>query len=939
MTLSASILAAIAGIWTGCSHIETIPESPVVDKDGNVRLDFGIMLNERIEATTKAVDPDGYGVQSLWLMCFDAGRQYIGKVQAVTNISTAGGHVPEGTFRANIPGTTRHIHFIANYSAGDFDDAPNIGRSDTEIIPRLVTTSGLLCYWGYKAFPDAAALTAFASNTSGTSSVNMLRNQARITYRIAEGAGFSETDIQGLVLVNEYSNGTVAPYVRNAADPFLIEDDAASVTEPTLCIPDDRLVAPTPSDVLPPEGEGIGHLTFEHENSGDNPLSVIFRISGKYYKVDIVNKEEEFIPILRNYNYVVNFKGLPESLGYSTFEGAVNGISVNNVWASIDQELPSVSDGSNILNIDDGTNHIITPAGLDSEGWYSIKCSWWNPSVQKPTVSWIRNDGFADDTYSAEIISAGTGKDDPNVGLLKIKPVNIGTLRYGTMKIKLGSLVRTIELVSCDDFLFTPIWSSSGVHNAKGEKVSLGFTIPDNFPEAFFPLDIKIACNYLDGFTQGMDVIFEECKFHIDGTQYDRDWSHKFLYTVNGPGLYKVDFKTVLSNNASPLEFFIEADNFKTRRMTIPLIDEDREIVLGIHSGTDESQIDWGDAYGSVNVPPIGGEIFHLHFRFKNNGSIVWEANGNAVRIYIDPDKVEAVTTGQDLEPCTVPDPDRGFYYIYTIPENMPSAYYERGISIPFRTKSADCATYIRMSYHDQNNSYKFRSAILTTICNPEHYSFDPDITGLEYGSMYGKSISVPYGEGVPVNVRIGIPQEIFSYMESGFRIILKTDMLAPAPGQTGIAKTDRGYEYTVTSSPVTLNMVTSSVASAGSVILSADKAQVLMEEIRMDIANIPIDGRIKLPDGVDFDSSNPFLSLARQDATRVGSLSVSGISGGTCDFVLNLRTEYSLLLDEDIYVIYSPAAAGDQRIFAGSTTLRELQENPGTTILLSKVK
>ena len=380
------LISFLVMVFTACQDDSFEANRPgELDANGNMLVRFGTEIPEMPQMNTRAVDPDGYGVRSLWLFCFDKFRHYTGHV-AATNVTSNGASENgiSGGFEATIPGSTRYIHFIANLNVNDFEDVPNLGRLDAEVIPQFTTTSGLLSYWGYMKFESEEALKTFASGTG--SKVSMFRNQARVRYQ-REDTGL-DLSIKGMAIINQYSRGTVAPFNKNVGeggDPFYFAN-AADITSPTLCADDEVLVAVDPTDVSQFTG-GMGRFVFEHANAADDPMSLIFRINknggsaedgnrkedDKYYKIALVDADGNSLSILRNHDYVVNFKGIPETGGYDTFAEAVAGAAANNVWVSIDQTIPSISDGTSALSIVGETTQIITQKSLAVDGTYSIQ--------------------------------------------------------------------------------------------------------------------------------------------------------------------------------------------------------------------------------------------------------------------------------------------------------------------------------------------------------------------------------------------------------------------------------------------------------------------------------------------------------------------------------------------------------------------------------------
>lgn len=960
------IISLLAVVFAACQD-----DMPVnrpaggLDADGNVRLCFNTEIPDMEQVQTRAVDPDGYGVNSLWLFCFDQYRHYIGRVQAEVSQTDSSEDKLSGSFTATIPGATRHLHFIANLNVNDFEDTPNLGRLDTEVIPQFTTTSGLLCYWGYKSFDSEDALTNFAAGEGST--VSMFRNQARIRYQRSDGG--TSLSIKGMAIMNQYSRGTVAPFNRNAGegDPFAF-NVASDIKEPTLCADEDVLVAVDPSDVSQFGGGSVGRFVFEHANKADDPMYLIFRINtsggspddgnwhddDRYYKIALVDEKGNQLPILRNYDYVVNFKGIPANGGYATFTEAVDGAAANNIWVSIDQTIPAITDGSSILAVVGETTRIITRSSLATGGVYQLEYHWYDGTNSGivPEVTWVQNSGIAEakiDNYFTP-----TGLDNPGTGIITIKPTNIGNPQYGILQIKAGKFVRTVKLISLSNFSFTPVWTSSGLPMQSGEPVAIAFTIPDNFPQELFPLDVKVACNLFDddgtnvnmaGKPTYLDVVVEECKFTVmeDGQEktYERDWPHKYVYTVDRPGLHRVNFKTLIDNyhpneGEDPrIEFFLEAEAFTTVRSLIYMHENETNYRIALGTVGTGNNLQWATSNSaSVVVPPAAGQQFDLHFKFYNGQSTpVNPIAGEVLRIYMDITKMKPKTTGVDLSATPIFDENKGYYYTYTVPSSMRDNYETEGVVIPMETLTSDCNTYLRVSSQlNADGTFPqgqrvYRSAILT-ISNAETYNFGVTLNESE-------NLKMPYGPGQAVAMQVSFPQEVLTYRSEGFTGFIATNTLEPAAGETRLTAVEGGYTFAATENTTTFQFVTRDVACEEEITVSERGNQVAFNPKTVAISNTRLTGTVELTKG-EFDQANPFMSLEREDGTRIGVLSVvAPDNGNTGTFTLELRTEYKLDMDERVFIKYSPMTPGDTRLFTAFTSIRSMQENPNDPITL----
>lgn len=947
------------------------PVSGEIDANGNVLVRFNTEIPDMEEVNTRAVDPDGYGVNSLWLFCFDQYRHYIGHVQATVSQTGASEDNLSGSFTATIPGSTRVLHFIANLNVNDFEDAPNLGRLDTEVIPQFTTTSGLLSYWGYMKFADESALTSFAGGQG--SKVSLFRNQARIRYQRVSGG--TELSIKGMAIMNQYSRGTVAPFNKQATgDPYVF-NSAKEIIEPTLCADDEILVAVDPTDVSQFGAGTVGRFVFEHENSTENQMYLIFRInttggqaedgnwtpSDKYYKIALVDNDGVQLPILRNHDYIVRFSGIPVTGGYNTFSEAVANPAANNVWVSIDQTIPSITDGTSALVVLGETTQIITEKSLGAGGVYQINYTWFDGTGAdiEPEVTWLENSGIAESKIDNQFVP-GSGISDPGTGIVTIVPSAIGAPQYGVIQIKAGKFVRTVKLISLANFSFTPVWTSSGLPMKSGEPVAIAFTIPDNFPEELFPLDVKLACNLfsddgtnvdMDGNQTYLDVLVEECNFTVleDGKEvnYTRDWPHKYVYTVNKPGLHRINFKTLIDNyipNAGEdprIEFFLEAEAFTTIRSLIYMNDEstDYRIAFGTDNGTEGFSWASGNS-ASVTVPPAADQKFDLHFKFYDGTKAIDPVPGEVLRLYLDITKMLPQTTGIDLSKDPIYDPDKGYYYTYTVPSTLRDTYEAQGVVIPMITQTSDCNTYLRISSQLNSDgtfpdgSRVYRSAILT-IRNMETYDFNVTLSD---GATTTQELYLKYGPGIPVSMNVTFPSEVLTHRPDGFTGFIATRYLTPASSETNLTSVDGGYTFKAeATSSLTFQFVTNTVGSAEVITVSELGNKVAFNSADVEIKNIPLKGKVEIHQpGQTFDVANPFMSLEREDGTRIGVLAVVANKGeNTGTYTLELRTEYKLDMDERVFVRYSPITPGDERLFTGYTTLRSMQEYSDTPIVL----
>ena len=935
------LIAGIVTMLSGCVD-------PDMEKTGNntslpdeLSLRFSFTIPGNTVVNTRSIDPDGEPVSSIWLFLFNESGYYLGHVRAnevtyqKTNTSTDEG---EGTFSTpSIPSTVRRIHFIANYNAADVDDSELLNRTEKEVMTRFTSSSGRLVYWGRKVFNSETELTSYFKDNS-TSPIILYRNQAAITYN----KNNLNLNIQGFAICNTYAKGTVVPYNhQNETDPFnfnLTESQGHAVHDyVTLCSGEDLIKATDPEDTEVQNEWGLRYI-FEHENAQDDPMFAIFKIDNNYYKLMIVDDQSNPYKIIRNHRYIFNFHSAPPTtLGYATFEEAKNGVAANNVWVSIDNELPSIGDGTSSLTIEGETTRIYTEQKNEV---INFTCTGGITSDQV-TATWLSNEGLASSDLHLQYDPA-TGKGSVTVSLNEIAD----TPQYGTLQIKAGKYPRTIQIVYLNKFDFAPVWTSSSVPRRSGEPVSIVFNIPDTYPEELFPVECKISCNLFDANTNNqLEVIEEKTAFTIDGKEVVRDWDYKYVYKADKPGLHRVDFQTLINTypdnpddageEDEVLTWFLEAPYFNTIERTINMVNDeyaDQKIIIY------ETTLNGNQASGTYEreIAPIKGQIFDLKFYLEDSTPAGKQPAGTKIRIYMD----KAVEPGyqegdrvDDLSETQYDAPDAGRYFIYTVPENATYNKYNNTrylVTIPFRTVSAQCEGYARIaaaSTDDNDADHCYKSAIVTRVNNPEAYNFNLQANNV-------KELSLPYGTGQEVT--LSITPNLGSHTVSSCKILIKTQNLEPADKNAIEWDNERdGYVWTITdlsAQNYTLDMLTKDVVSAETVTISEISGNVAFYEDEITIKNQILSGNIQI-DGYTFQTTSPFIALEKSDGTRIGAFTVTATIGESTGTYL--RGEYDFTENEELKVIYSPI--NDTDVYVGQTTITELLKSPTLNLQLQQ--
>ncbi len=587
-----SVLAGLMALTASCQR-EILPSADEVD-DGYRTILLSISVPDMVDVATKAVDPDGGGVQNITLFCFD---QYGLFVSTVSADVTPGELDPEtgvylsGTFKAKIPQHTKIVHLVGNQNLTYFAEGHYENMSEVEVMTSIEASAGRMIYWARKLVDDL---------TPG-SNVTLIRNQAKMTVNVASSAGFMEN---GWVVVNTNAFGTVAPYNKETG---LFECPTVANPFVTTAVDETRLKGFYEVRNLDVE------YFFESENTEEEAVDVIIRGrqgSGPelYYRVSLIDANGDYINLLRNHHYTVNIEG-PLSYGETSFTAALAAPATNNVWVSISDNVPNVYDANYKLSVEK-TSVVINENEFTYPNVISLYYTIENlngGSVSEADVRWFGGNNVAQHNFSHNF-NASTG-----VGELVVSLLDMGgeQKREGTLLVKSGRLNRKIKIITVKEQSFVPSWITTNVFGAAaGEKVTMMFTIPETFPEELFPLDVLVSVNDLDVRNEA-GLVLPIIRKGEDGYGEDNGIGYKYVYTLKEHGIQRLYLETILNQKLDDnITVTIEAENFQTLSKVATIhADEDRYILL--HNLR----------HYSAAIP--ADEVIYYHLVPKKKGAIV----------------------------------------------------------------------------------------------------------------------------------------------------------------------------------------------------------------------------------------------------------------------------------------------------------------------------
>ncbi len=816
-----------------------------VDPDGTVRMTFrGTLLEER-EMTTRAVDPDGKAIRTFWLFCFDENNLFLGRSRAV-GAEIDGETTTSGSFTADIPASTRTIHYLVNVNLDAFEDRHYLGTSESYVIAPLVSTSGRLTYWSRGIYDPV---------TYPNPEVLLYRGQALVTAK-SETTGFT---LDGIAVCNQWLSGTVAPF--DAEKENELARFGWTLDNPFVSYHGSMQKAIDPKGVKSGQKEAF---IFEHRNASEDPLSVIVKgtsVKGAgtyYYKVQLVDDNKKFYTVYRNYRYTIRVTGDP-GRGYSTFAAALNSPPYNNPLFSIDADLPSISSGQQTLQLKLGTTLIIHEENVTSGGGtfsYKIPYAYrsWNSGGSTP--GWVYNPATdVEITQNDGFIQGVTWDQDFVTVTFNGAPGN--TMHIGKIALWGGSLSRTMTLYYTKKFTFSPVFMTDRIANTLSTDAvaTLTFTVPETYPSALFPIDCKIAVPALNP----MET--------LPVGQQDGGSGYHYVKRVEAPGVYSVAFKNISTPGADQTrEIQLSADNYHDATATFtyvsalqPLSPSTTLLVLAPKKGATET----------FTITSQSGESLSLYSRYA--------------KVISPSATVTTVDAATGLKK-----------YVFTATGTTTSVTIEAEKPLSAEVVNITGTT--------------SRSTTIAVTNSPASYDFGLQING------NSSSADVGYLPGTPVNLTFNIPSG--AWMTAGNEFYLYGKNLTPSGSNPGtLIPTASGFTYRPNAAgSQTLSFVTTAVASAETVTLLANAANVVFKTASVDYTNPPVTGTVTyggaaVPEG-------GFVSIERTDGLRIGSLEITAAG----QYSLTFYPDYILSVTDEVIFTYTSTANGNK--YQAKTTL-----------------
>ena len=544
-----------------------------ISEPGYTNISFKTTIDGFDSVAVRAVDPDGLDIQNMTLFCFNNYGLFISTVRATIEANST----LSGVFNATIPEETSIIHFISNQNANLYNESDFRGKSEASVIAAMEGASGMMVYWArFEKDSSAGAPNINDQIAALPNGIELLRNQAKVSIA---NWNTDYLTVTGFVTTNRQAFGTVAPF-------HPVEGFVWPGSEPFVTMPQNTAIM---SDITDINTKSEDYL-FESENDDQTPISVIIkgRVPGSseelYYRVVLVDDQGNRIKVRRNYSYVINIVG-KLAYGQPTFEQALTAPASNNAWVSVASWINEIEDEQYVLSVD--KTYIVLN---DSEAGKLLTLNYKitpksGSTLSDADISWVGENNVANYTFASHTFdSAGNGTIT-----LQLLPMVNPTRQSGTLLIKKGKLQRTIDIIVIKTQTFTPAWVGTQIFGGTtGEFVTLKFNIPETCPEELYPFDVLVSVNSLDvRSSSGMNL--PVIRQGEDGYgKEENSIGYKYAYTVDGPGVHRIYFHTILEQGAEVTQdIMIEADYFETLTKQFTFTDHQYAITIeGLQSFT-----------------------------------------------------------------------------------------------------------------------------------------------------------------------------------------------------------------------------------------------------------------------------------------------------------------------------------------------------------------
>lgn len=393
---------------------------------------------------TRADATETESIKELTLLYYDSSNKYLDK-EDCTNQLTETNKKSNGNYniKVNTPKEASYIQAVANADVTDAEasDLQNI----TKAAERTPSLTQPVC-WSSIKVTDLL--------TPETAKISLLRSNAKITLKVAEGIkGIFPEESAGLIINNTAKKTAIAPKgYKEQTDKELATTTEFSSTN--VGDGSDRVVAVNETSI----GQANIIIKAKYKN-----------VEG-YYKVGLYNKDDKSYEyaLLRNHNYTITVTKVND-YGFKKLDEAIKAKPENRIEVEIKDDNPAITNMIACKDYELGVSDDLSVKATAAEATEAIKATitlvttlsatstddkLYGVSINPPADSWITFD--KDDVIETKLPESGSNSSPGMKYVLTftLAPNIDETPRPGTVTISSGDLKLDVKITQAGyDFM------------------------------------------------------------------------------------------------------------------------------------------------------------------------------------------------------------------------------------------------------------------------------------------------------------------------------------------------------------------------------------------------------------------------------------------------------------------------------------------------------
>lgn len=395
---------------------------------------------------TRADATETESINKLTLLYYDSSNKYLGKKEDCTNQLTETNKKSNGSYniKVNAPKEASYIQVVANADVTDAEasDLQDIGKA----ADRPLSLTEPVC-WGSIKVTDLL--------TPETAKISLLRSNAKITLKVAEGIkGIFPEESAGLIINNTAKKTAIAP---------------KGYKEQT-----DKELATTTEFSSTNVGDGSDRVVAVNETSIGQANIIIQAKYNKevgFYKVGLYKKDDKSYEyaLLRNHNYTITVTKVND-YGFKTLDEAIKAQPENRIEVEIKDDNPAITNMIACKDYELGVSDDLSVKATAAKATEAIKATitlvttlssatsadgkLYGVSINPPADSWITFD--KDDVKETKLPESESNSSPGMKYVLTftLDPNIDETPRTGTVTISSGDLKLDVKITQAGyDFM------------------------------------------------------------------------------------------------------------------------------------------------------------------------------------------------------------------------------------------------------------------------------------------------------------------------------------------------------------------------------------------------------------------------------------------------------------------------------------------------------